>query len=255
MKFVQLLPFFFLISICFFSFLLINTPAKATVPFSSCENQYLIRGSLCYNDFTGTFVGSYSVAGWLGLKLTVTGPDTMYYEITHYIQNTETGSPITDSSETGVLSARMKSDGNYTEFLSSASMPSSQKMGTLSETVEAQALGIRYIQVDGEWVRTYAYLFVRAELTSIFRVLWFFDPETGVLLRLYKSIETNLFQVQWIEYLIEDTSLRLDVAAGPTQVFFANQLANIFASIGAVGASLICVFYLIQKKVGRAELA
>ncbi len=252
---LRYIPLFFLLVTITFS-LLSNfiIPVKATASLVSCENEYKIDGVLCYNDLAGAFVGSYSVEGRLELKLTPTGPDSMQYEITHYLKNVDADSTLIDASETGELSSRMKPDGNYTEFLSTMSHPTFQKLGTLSETVEAQGIGIRFIHFQGKWIRTQCYLFTRAELTSIFRCQWFFDPETGVLLRLYKSIEINLFKVQWIEYLIENTSLSFDMSAGPMDMIFTNQLSNIFATIGAIGVSLIFTFYIIQKKAGRVLL-
>ncbi|MFX1296439.1 MAG: hypothetical protein ACFFD2_16490 [Promethearchaeota archaeon] len=253
---------FFLIIFSFFvilSSLLLQVGHAANFSPSSrafqieCTTFYYISGEMCYDQQIGMFTGSYSVEGLLKATLTPKDPDTVEYNFWHLLINSEKDNILIDEEETGTLVDRAKPDGNYTPFFTDLPPSGPQFIHTLTETVEAHYLGMRYVNVNGHFVKTYYYCYIHAELQTIYRCEWFFEYETGILLQLSKSIEVNLIRVQWINYLVENTTISL-TANHPISAFFSNQRANFFASVGAVIIVIFSFYYFIQKKVRRGKI-
>ncbi len=247
------LPLFsFAIILFSLSFCLI-IPNGHTNSFSHTITYYQVSGEMCYDYFTNIFVGTYSIKGQMRVELIPYGPETVEFVSWHYLINDDSGTPILNEEEHGTLTNRMKSDGNFTAFFSTTPPPPIQQIYTLVETVEAQYIGLRYVNFKGQFIKTYFYCYTQADLHSIYRCEWYFDYDTGVLVRLVKSVEVNLIRVQWIEYSIKNTTLFL-TGNHPVVAFFTNFRANFFAILGAVTMILFSFYYLIQKKAQRGEI-
>jgi hypothetical protein len=215
---------------------------------------YRISGEMCYDYFTNTFVGSYTVEGQMRVGLDWLNPSRVDYELWHFLTNPEGEAVLVNETDSGTFIDRMKEDGNYTPFFADLPCPSRMGLHTLTESVEAQYLGERYVLVDGKYIRTHCYCYTQAELYSIYRCEWYFEWDSGVLLRLFKSIEVNLLPVQWIEYSLENTTVSL-TTTHPVTAFFTNQQATFFGILGAAIAVVLSFYLIIQRKVRRGEIA
>ena len=208
-------------------------PAHA-VTFSKVTTYYTISGELCYGD--GGFTGNQVISGELAVTLTPITGNTVKCDSSGYLE------------ESLVVENRRQGDGNYTPFFINLPAKSVINITTFTKNVVAQYIGDRYLEVEGESVHTQFYCYVVNEIQSILRFEWYFEYESGILLKFFKAIEINFVRVQWEEYMVQNTTLLLE-GTHPVTAFFTNIRETFFAVVGAVVTAILCFYFLTQKKL------
>ena len=243
-------PPFLLFLIITFTGLAIFVPTGHASQFPDTTTHYAISGQMCYLD--SQFTESFPVTGAMRVTLEPQGFGIVYYDLWYNITHGDTLGVYLDNAETGTLVHRCTVDGNFTLFYAEIPSPDTQPIHTFLETVDAHYLGERYLAVNGMHVRTHFFCYSVAEAQSILRFEWYFEWESGVLLRFYKSITVNFILVQWLDYMVKNTTLSLE-GSHPVTAFFANFKENFYAIIGATITVIILFYYLVQKKVQRRD--
>jgi hypothetical protein len=239
------IPLFFLLILWMGLFLQVGQSTS----FSSVEVYYQITGEKCYEG--GVYAAGYAVGGTMRIKLTAQTASTVAYEFSYFLMKVVEEHVIDEGAEAGVLTSRMNPDGNFTCFFIDMPCPATQRLGTLTETVEAHSGGERFVMIAGHYVRTHYFCYtIQDPLSVSLRYEWYFAWDTGVLLQFTKSIEVNLVRVQWVDYKITNSTLAL-AGSHPITAFFTNIRPEFFAGVGAIFVVAILFLYLVQKKAKR----
>jgi len=229
---------FFLILAFFLFYTLIVIQGVHAVTFPQVTTYYIISGERCYG--SGGFTAPQAIKGELAVTLIPITGNTVKCESVGYL------------TESLTVENRQQGDGNYTPFFINLPASSSINITTFAENVVAQCIGDRYVEVGGKSVYTYLYCYVVNAPQSILRFEWYFDSESGVLLRFYKSITLNFVTVQWEEYMMKNTTLEL-VGAHPITALFTNIQTDFVAIVGAVVIVILSFYFLTQKKLRQGE--
>jgi len=217
------------------------------VSFLHTTTFYTISGELCYNS---EFMESYGVSGVVGVRLASLGTGKVQCEEWGYLQE---GTQDPDSLVESVLvEDRKKSDGNYTLFYIDLPVNATIHINTLDKNALAQYCGERYVSIGAKSVRTSYYCYVVAEVQSILRFEWYFEWDSGILLKFTKSIAVNFARVQWLDYTVKNTTLYL-AGTHPVTAFFANVQEHFFAGTGAVIGVILFYYILTRNKFQRSQ--
>lgn len=224
-------------------------PPTNSIDSSNVTTYYNISGEICYGE--GGFVESYSITGELKVILKPISYNLIECENSYYINNTKSEITIDQGAETHLYENRRNADGNYTLFYIENPTPNLLKTNNFAENIEANYLGEYYTLFNGKYIKTHYFCYSIAEMQNILRYEWFYDTESGVLLRFIKSVETNFVRVQWTDYNIENTTLSFS-NSHPITAIFTNFKEIFFAVIGSSISVGITFYYLVQKKAKRS---
>ncbi len=222
-------------------------PSGWTASFAQVTTGYAVSGQICYVE--GGFINSYMVRGEMKIILTVQTASNIKYEESYYLRNDE-GALLEQESRAGVFANRIDEAGNYTLTFVEMPIKEVQYLSTLTESVPAQYLGVRYLDMEGQWVQSQYYCYVVTSGQTVLRDEWWFDANTGTLLRFLKSIEMNFVRVQWVDYYVKNTTLSLE-GVHPVTAFLGNVQETFFAVIGAVCVGIVLFYLLVQQKAGK----
>jgi len=234
------------LSIYIFSLFTPPQPAGA-VSSTPATTFYMISGEMCYGE--GGFIGGYTISGKLGVRLTLFSPDTVRCETWGYLKEGESNNSMVMNV---ILTHRQESNGNYTLFFIDLPANATIHVNILDLNVVARYLGERYLSVGDKSVKTHYYCYVFNELQSILRFEWYFEAESGILLKFSKFIEVNFVKVQWLDYIVQNTTLSL-AGTHPVSAFLANIRGDFFAGTGAIIAGLLFFYMLTLKKMQRSS--
>jgi hypothetical protein len=210
---------------------------------SPATTGYLITGERCYGE--GGFTGNVAVQGALVVTLTPLSASSVQCASSGYIS--EGDSEPEPLGETKVLTNRRDAEGNFTGFFMPFPVPTVLNVSTFQENVVAQYEGKRYLEIEGQSVRTFLYCYIVTEVQSILRYEWYFEASSGVLLKFLKAIEINFMRVQWESYEATNTTLTL-TGTHPITAFFANIQTQFYAAIGALVITILGYYFLTQRK-------
>jgi hypothetical protein len=239
-----------MILILFFFFPLLSQGGASQVGFTAVTMGYTVSGELCYDQ--GGFVESFPVLGEMRVTLDLLSLYLVEGECSCYINNTKSNTVYESVDRTDLYANRVDVEGNFSPFYIEFPLQESLEINTFHENVKAMYLGVRFVRFHGKYIKTHCYCYCMAELQNVLRCEWYFDYNAGVLLRFVKSVEMNFIRVQWIDYLVKNTTLSLP-GSHPISAFFANYKESFYAVVGASIIVVMLFFILIQKKAGRCN--
>jgi len=220
----------------------------ASIAFTEVTTYYTISGEMCYNEIG--FVESYDISGEMMVNLKLLSSPTVECDYWYYENKLGSNHTIHEEDETILLVNRKQWDGNYTSFYIEFPTQSKIPIHNSYENVEASYMGKKYVFWNNQYISTYYYCFSVSELQNVLRCEWFFEETTGVLLRFIKSIEINFVRVQWVEYMVKNTTISLS-GVHPITALFTN-FRECFVGVGGAAVIIIFLFYyLIREKSQR----